>query len=141
MRTGLAGRIEEVIPVQGDLEPIPFDINEIALLTGVKYFSLYGSTHFSPIHHPLTRDADHKDLTGLKSFFQRKGDDGTGITSLHDEAELESTEFVKVGSQVIFAEGVPNQTIHFFGASNETGRRTQGQGSFFEPDDKIDGLF
>jgi hypothetical protein len=140
MGTGLAGRIEEVIPLQGDLESIPFYVNEIAFLTGLKNFSLYGSTHFSPIHHSLTRDSDHKDLTGLKPFFQRKSDDRAGVTSLHDKAQLESTEFVNVGGQIVFAEGVPKQTLDFVGASNEPGRHTKGQSPLPKPDDKIDSL-
>jgi hypothetical protein len=140
MGTSLAGRIEEVLSLQDDLEPIPLYINVIAFLTGLKNFSFYGSTHFSPVHHPLTRDSDHEDLTGLKSFFQRKGDDRTGIASLHDKSQLEPTEFVKVGGQIVFTEGVPDQTIDFFGASNEPGCHAKGEGPFSEPDDKIDGL-
>jgi hypothetical protein len=100
----LTGRIKEIIPFQDHFKIIPLHHYLIPLFSGPEDFSFYGPLHLSSIHHPLARHTDQKDLIRFEPLFKRKGSNRTSITSFDDNAYFETTELVKVSSQIILTE-------------------------------------
>jgi hypothetical protein len=47
-------------------------------------------------------------------------------------------EFVKVSGQIVFTEGIPDQTVRLFSVPDEDGRGAKGQSAFTQTDDEVD---
>jgi hypothetical protein len=121
MGTGLARGVKEIILLQGDAEIVSLNDELIPFLTSLKNLSFDRLFYLSAIHHSLTGNPDQDDSVRLEPFLESEGRDGSSITSLGDDAELESAELMDISSQIIVAEGVPDQPVGLFGSSDKDG--------------------
>ena len=126
MGTGLARGVEIIILLEGEAEIVSLNDELIPFLTSPKNLSFDRLFHFSTVHHSLTGNPDEDNSVRLEPFLEGEGRDGSNITSLGDDAELESAEFMDISSQIIIAEGVPDQLVGLFGGSDKDRRSPKG---------------